>query len=107
MEHQRHQLPAVRQHLELPVPDLRAGTVRFDDNAGSPNEIGGADIEGNLECHGNGNFTTGVLTPFQKGGVDGTTSGQCAAFAVKGDNPGIFPGPPPWVMVDPGSPGAG
>ena len=84
-----------------------AGTVRFDDNAGSPNEIGGADIEGNLECHGNGNFTTGVLTPFQKDGVDGTTSGQCAAFAVKGDNPGIFPGPPPWVMVDPGGPGAG
>ena len=45
-----------------------AGTVRFDDNAGSPNEIGGADIEGNLECHGDGHFTTGVLTPFQKAG---------------------------------------
>jgi hypothetical protein len=84
-----------------------AGTVRFDDNTGSPNEIGGADIEGNLECHGNGNFTTGVLTRFQKDGVDGTTSGQCTGFAVKGDNPGISPGPPPWLTVDPDGPGAG
>ena len=60
------------------------GNLTFDDNAGAPNEIGGADIEGSLECHGNGNFTTGVLRPYQKNQVDGTSSGQCAAFAVKG-----------------------
>ena len=80
------------------------GNVTFDNNHGSPNEIGGADIEGNLECHGNGNFTAGVLTPYQKNGVKGTTSGQCAGLAVKGDNPDIFPGPPPWLTVDPGQP---
>ena len=66
------------------LPISVRGNLTFDDNAGAPNEIGGADIEGSLECHGNGNFTTGVLRPYQKNQVDGTSSGQCAAFAVKG-----------------------
>ena len=66
------------------LPISVRGNVTFDNNAGAPNEIGGSDIEGNLECHGNGNFTTGVLTPYHKNQVAGTSSGQCAAFAVKG-----------------------
>ena len=77
------------------------GNVTFDNNAGAPNEIGGADIEGNLECLGNGKFTTGIVLPYFKSGVNGTTTGQCAGFAVKGDNSNIFPGPPPWLTVDP------
>ena len=77
--------------------DYVRGNVTFTNNAGSPNEIGGADIDGNLECHGNGSFTRGILIPFQMNGVNGTTSGQCTRFAVSGDNPYIFPGPPPWL----------
>ncbi len=66
------------------LPISVQGNVTFDNNAGAPNEIGGSDIEGNLECHGNGTFTTGVLTPYHKNQVAGISSGQCAAFAVKG-----------------------
>ena len=82
------------------------GNVRFDDNAAGMNEIGGADIEGSLECRSNGGFTTGVATAYQKNGVNGSSSGQCAGFAVKGDNPDIVPGPPPWLVVDPDTPQA-
>ncbi len=80
------------------------GNVTFDNNAGGPNEIGGADIEGNLECLGDGRFTTGIGLPYFKNGVNGTASGQCAGFAVKGDNPNIFPGPPPWLLNDSAGP---
>jgi hypothetical protein len=58
------------------------GNLTFDDNAGAPNEIASSDIGGNLECSGNGNFTTGVLTPYQKNRVGGTSSGQCAGLAI-------------------------
>jgi len=66
--------------------------VVFDDNAGSPNEIGSADIEGNLECHGDGPFTAGVAEPYTKNRVDGTSTGQCAQMGVKSDNPRPSPG---------------
>lgn len=73
--------------------------VTFDDNLGGPNAIAGANIDGDLECHGNAPFTDGVLIPFMKNGVAGTSSGQCAGLAVKGENPDIVPGPPAFLPV--------
>lgn len=55
------------------------GNLQFFNNASPGNDIFNSDVEGNLQCQGNGGLVGGM------NGADGNAEGQCAGLAVKGD----------------------
>lgn len=76
------------------------GDVRFNQNAGAPNEIGGNELGGDLGCRHNGPFTEGVLEPYARNRIVGRSLGECREMGVKG-GAASFPGIYPVSVVDP------